>query len=552
MFSGWDLAPCCILLPYRPLTKGTQMDPLRGISDAFMPHGMCYLWQPGLLWTHVLSDALIALAYFAIPATLAYSVYQGRQVLEGSDRSPIERGAAYGWMFIAFGVFIFACGMTHVLGIWNVWRPDYWLSGGVKVVTAIASVGTAVALPPLVPRALRLLRDARVSEGRRQALERSAEALRQAQSLAGLGSLEWDPVGDGVRISDEMAALYGMDPDRRPETLSDLMNDWVLPDERSELARALAAVQDSSASFEIRVDTTSGPRTLHTTAGRREDGIVLITQVDVTEARSAAEERRLRLEEARARARAEAEQARLTERNEQLAKLMETLQLRNEELDRFAYVASHDLKAPLRGIANLATFLQRELDGRETPRSDEFLTLMRGRVQRMEMMVDGLLEYSRVGRMREAVEEVHLDSFIREISDLLSPPDHISVRIDAEPKSFPAESVRLQQVLQNLIGNAFRYAETTVAITSRLDGNGLIEFSVTDDGEGIDEKYHEKIWEIFQRLDVEEGREGTGIGLALVRKITREQGGGAWIEPGTAGGADFRFTWPVEPNGEAS
>lgn len=154
------------------------MAPLLSIvQDSFMPHGMCYLWEPDLLWLHALSDALIGGAYFAIPPALMVLVVRARK--------EVPEGAAYAlrrlpheWMFIAFGLFIVACGTTHLLAVWNVWNADYWLSGGVKVVTAVASIGTAIALPPLIPRALRLVRNARESDVRRAELESANEELR--------------------------------------------------------------------------------------------------------------------------------------------------------------------------------------------------------------------------------------------------------------------------------------------------------------------------------------------------------------------------------------
>ncbi len=111
--------------------------------DGFMPHGHCYLWQPGVLWLHILSDALIAAAYFSIPFTLIYFVNKRRDL-------------EFHWMFICFAMFIVACGATHLMEIWVVWHPVYWLNGSVKALTALASVPTAVLLVKLLPDALRL------------------------------------------------------------------------------------------------------------------------------------------------------------------------------------------------------------------------------------------------------------------------------------------------------------------------------------------------------------------------------------------------------------
>lgn len=112
-------------------------------QNDFMPHGMCYLWQPGVLWLNVVSDALITSAYFSIPFTLLYFVRK---------RTDLQ----FNWMFVCFAVFIVACGTTHLMEILVVWRPAYWVSGGVKALTAFASVPTAVLLVKLVPQALRL------------------------------------------------------------------------------------------------------------------------------------------------------------------------------------------------------------------------------------------------------------------------------------------------------------------------------------------------------------------------------------------------------------
>jgi PAS domain S-box-containing protein len=112
-------------------------------ESSFMPHGMCYLWQPDILGLHVISDGLIALAYFSIPFTLVYFVRK---------RGDLQ----YHWMFVCFAIFIVACGATHLMEIWTIWRPDYWLSGIIKAVTALASVSTAILLLRLVPQALQL------------------------------------------------------------------------------------------------------------------------------------------------------------------------------------------------------------------------------------------------------------------------------------------------------------------------------------------------------------------------------------------------------------
>ncbi len=134
-------------------------------SYGFIPHGHCFLWKPGLVWLHVSSDSLIALAYLAISATLVYFVHKTRKEIP------------FHWMFLGFGLFIIACGTTHIMDVWTLWNPMYWLSGTLKLLTAVASVTTALALPPLVPQALKLLETAQQSEQHRLHLETANKEL---------------------------------------------------------------------------------------------------------------------------------------------------------------------------------------------------------------------------------------------------------------------------------------------------------------------------------------------------------------------------------------
>jgi PAS domain S-box-containing protein len=136
-------------------------------SNGFMPHGHCYLWNPSLVRLHLLSDLAIGFSYIAISVTLLYLV------------SRAQRDVPFSWIFVCFGVFVLACGGTHFMEVWTLWTPVYWLSGGVKFVTATASVLTAIVLPPLVPKALTLIHNAKFSEQRKVQLESANQALQR-------------------------------------------------------------------------------------------------------------------------------------------------------------------------------------------------------------------------------------------------------------------------------------------------------------------------------------------------------------------------------------
>ena len=232
-------------------------------------------------------------------------------------------------------------------------------------------------------------------------------------------------------------------------------------------------------------------------------------------------------------------------RADELGRLARALEISNRELDSFAYAASHDLRAPLRGIANLAHWIEEDLASqgmREETR--EMLQLMRTRMHRMESLIEGLLEYSRAGRTRQRPENVDSARLVAEIVDLLAPPEGVAISAPDVP-TFRTERLPLQQVLQNLISNAIKHAhrdDPRITITAR-DAGDFYEFAVSDNGAGIEPRYHDRIWGIFQTLEARDKVEGTGIGLALVKKVVESQGGRAWVESEPGQGATFKFFW---------
>jgi signal transduction histidine kinase len=223
------------------------------------------------------------------------------------------------------------------------------------------------------------------------------------------------------------------------------------------------------------------------------------------------------------------------------------------ELDQFAYVASHDLKAPLRGIANLAQWIQDDVGDRLDPQSTEHMRLLQGRVHRMEALIDGILAYSRAGRLLGNPEPVDTGALVREVVDLLAPPAGVTIQVADGMPTLEAERVPLQQVFMNLIGNAVKYTRAhrpdVVVRVDWQDAGAALQFAVTDNGPGIAPQYHERIWGIFQTLTARDKVEGTGIGLSLVRKVVETRRGRAWVESAPGQGAAFCFTWPKTPPG---
>jgi signal transduction histidine kinase len=219
-------------------------------------------------------------------------------------------------------------------------------------------------------------------------------------------------------------------------------------------------------------------------------------------------------------------------------------------------VASHDLKAPLRGIANLAQWLQDDLEDQLGGESTEHMRLLQGRVHRMEALIDGILAYSRAGRAASVPEPVDTGALVREVTELLAPPPGATIRVPERMPTLQAERVPLQQVFMNLISNALKFTlaerpDPTIRVAWRDTGED-VEFAVSDNGPGIAPEFHERIWGIFQTLAARDKVEGTGIGLSVVKKIVETRGGRVSVDSAPAQGATFRFTWPRTPRQGAS
>ncbi|MCB0325262.1 MAG: hypothetical protein KDD69_16885 [Bdellovibrionales bacterium] len=391
----------------------------RLFQSDFMPHGHCFLWKPEILWLHVGSDLMIALAYYSIPLALVTFVRRREDL-------------AFNWMFVLFASFIFACGTTHLFDIWTTWYGTYRVEGIVKVFTALVSVTTAVLLWPLVPKAVALPSPTQL----RREIEQRRETELQLQQAKD-------------ELEDRVAA--------RTEELRQA--NLKLEEQRRELSRS------------------------------------------------------------------------------------------NSELESFAYLASHDLQEPLRQVSSFCTLLKERYGAALDDDGRQFVDFAVAGADRMSELIRDLLAYSRVQSSEaHATELLDLEHLVRSVvADMMVTINEAGVEVHFE--SLPtvrAHQARLAQLFGNLLSNAVKYRRTDgpqVIFGSRQGPDGL-EFFVRDNGIGFDPKYKDRIFEIFQRLHSRARYPGTGIGLAICKRIVESYGGSIWAESSSGGGATFYFTIP--------
>ncbi|MFE8070078.1 ATP-binding protein [Marinobacteraceae bacterium S3BR75-40.1] len=529
------------------------------LNVEFLGHGQCYLWRNDLIALHAVSDSLIALAYYTIPAAL-WVLIRKRRDLE------------YRWMFGFFAAFILACGTTHLMAVWNIWHGDYYLSGAIKAATAGVSLMTAALIWPLIPRVVALpspsqlaetntrlkeavahrdatesqLRQAqeelemRVEERTReltlakQALEeevrerrRMEDRFRRLFEASPNGMAVVNEEGEIETINDTAAGILGYQPD---ELVSRTIDTFI-----PELGRSKYAAADNMASLSLgaRGDVVG----LHKQGGyipievginpvdEQQGTSLIVTLTDISQRKWF-----------------EAEQKRQNQR----------LKHSNEELEQFAFIASHDLREPLRKLLSFTQLLMTGRYGDFNEKGTEFVGYIREAAQRMEALLDSLLSYSRVTTQGKAFAPVDLNQVLSEVrEDLQLRLEEVEGRLELEPlpSELLGDRAQLRQLFQNLISNSLKYCKDdqppVVRISARQPDPNHWEISVADNGIGFDEQYKDQIFEVFRRLHGRMEYSGTGMGLAICRKIVERHQGTIDVTSTPGEGSTFAVTLPV-------
>ena len=543
-----------------------------------MPHGHCYLWEPGVVWLHAVSDGLIAAAYLSIPITLFYIIRKRRDL-------------PFDWMVLCFSTFIVACGMTHVMEVWTLWIPVYWLSGLIKAITAAVSVATAVLLVRVAPKILELPSPAELKvintslateiaqrkeaesttrrlneELERRVGERTYEwqlaysllaaeieqrnhaeqSLRQKEEyfreLAdAMPQIVWTATAEGVvdYRNQRWASYTGLDKDVSHDlALDDAIH---LDDFEKFVAVWWGALEKGEAcTVECRLRRASDGRyrwhlaravPAHDSAGAVKRWYGTFTDID--DQKGAQEHIRQLNEEL---------EKRVGERTAQL-------EAANKELEAFAYSVSHDLRAPLRAMDGFSKAVLEDYGKLLDERGQHYLKRVREASQKMGRLIDDLLGLSRFTRNELRLEAVDVSAMA---ASVIAELRHIHPTRQVETTITPGLQARADAnltriVLVNLLSNAWKFTErkTTahIVVGGEVTPKGLACF-VQDDGAGFDMAYADKLFGAFQRLHGNDEFEGTGVGLATVKRIIHRHGGRVWAEAEVSRGATFHFTVP--------
>jgi PAS domain S-box-containing protein len=534
-------------------------------EQGYMPHGMCFLWQPGLITLHAASDAVIAISYYSMPIALAYFA------LKRTD-------LAFRGIFFLSALFILACGTTHVMGIWTLWRPDYWLDGGIKLLTAVVSIGTAFAMWRAMPLALavpstgQLERANRSLHGEMRERQRAERALHNANA-----ELERRVAERTASLEDEVAQRRRTEQTLRESeerwrsmfeasavgiALTDNNRRFVAANEAfermtgytGEELRSLGPVEithedDRDTTREALDEALAGRRRDYQVEKRyvRKDGTVIWVRVSTARApEGGLEGIPTIVEDITERKRAEDA---LHAAREALVRVS-----RLTTMGELSTSIAHEINQPLAAISANANACRRLLVG---PRPD----LDEAREMVDDIANDAVRASEVIRRIRGLVKNAAPDRAPVDINDALKEVlalarhelqrHEISVRTDLGSGLRPvmADRIQLQQVVLNLVMNAIdamrpmRDRTRLLAISSRLGDKGDILVSVEDSGVGLDPALRERVFDTFFTTKAD----GIGMGLSISSSIVRDHGGRLWADTGSSFGAVFRFTLPAMP-----
>lgn len=503
------------------------MESLVGLSmeSAYMPHGHCYYWEPFILWSHAISDSIIALAYFIIPLSLI-KIVRARNDFK------------YMWMLILFAIFILGCGATHVMDVINIWEPFYVTDSIIRIITALASVGTALLLIFITPKLI-LIPSAQkwkqineellsLNESLEQKVEERTVALQESAATFrfltdAIPQIVWTarPNGDldyynenwyrYTGMNEEESLAFGWQKVVHFQDKQNVIDTWV---------HAVNTGEKFQTEFRMR-NVVDGAYRWH--LGRALP--MKDVQGNITKWFGTA-----------------------TDIHDQKEK-SEELKRVNEELDNFVYTASHDLKAPVTNLEGLMNLIESR-----TPEScaDELQPLhfmMNKQVEKLKLIIHDLADVGRIEKdAAEEFEKVELDKVIDDFMVTYQKKIAIkeaNIAVALHPNHLFFSQRHLRSIVYNLLDNAIKYSQPTLEPDILVEAKQQDEYwvlKVKDNGIGIAEEYQGKIFDMFKRFN--RHADGTGMGLYIVKRIIEKYHGTVAVESEVGKGSTFIVKLP--------
>jgi PAS domain S-box-containing protein len=491
---------------------------LFGVND-YIPHGYCLTWNPALLWTIVLSNAAMALAYVSYPVAVTYFVWKRKDL-------------QYRWLYlIFFNAFILTCASTHLMSAVTVWLPLYWLAAYADALAAVVAVATVFAIWWVIPRALNLPSPAE--------LKVQHNAAQYARSLIEASLDPLVTISPEGKITDVNQATEHATGRNRRELIGTDFSDYFTEPDKARDGYQQVLREGSVTDYALALRHVSGnvmEVLYNASVYRNENGEVagvFAAARDITERKRAEEE--------------------LRKSHEHLEELVSVrtsqLETANKDLEGFAYSVSHDLRVPLRAIDGFSQQVLKHYADKLDDEGKRYLNVVRDNTKKMSHLIDDILAFSRTGRLGLSVSEVNMEELAHAVFEELNTSlaeRKLSMQIKPLPPCHGDQSM-LRQVWVNLLANAIKFTlhkdAALVEVGGHAEGAENIYY-VKDNGAGFDMQYAEKLFGVFQRLHGVEEFEGTGIGLAIVKRIIIRHGGRVWAEGKVDEGATFYFALP--------
>lgn len=495
------------------------------IESAFMPHGHCYYWDPFILWSHAIPDAIIAIAYFVIPLSLIKIVRT-------------RKDFKYMWMITLFAIFILGCGATHVMDVINIWEPFYLTDSIIRIITALASIGTALLLISITPQLI-MIPDVQqwkqineeltgLNESLEQKVKERTAALQESAATLkfltdAIPQIVWTATPNGnldyynsnwytfTRLTEEESLAYGWQKVihlQDKQKLTDAWNHSVKTGEKFQTEFRMRNGQDGSYRWHL-------GRALPM---KDENGNITKwfgTATDVHDQK---------------------------EKSEELKRV-------NDELDNFVYTASHDLKAPVTNLEGLMNLIEVRTPASCAEELQPLYFMMNKQLGKLKLIIHDLADVGRIEKdAAEEFEKVEIDKIVDDF--ILShqkkiAKKEVNIEVDLKPNYMFFSKRHLRSILYNLLDNALKYSQPSVEAKVLVAAEQQAEYwvlKVKDNGIGIPREQHSKIFEMFRRFS--RHAEGTGMGLYIVKRITEKYHGAVDLESEVGKGSTFIIKLP--------